>query len=139
MIVPEDNKGFKIEKVIFFTDYHQQDRKVFEIFQHLLKPKNITCTMVHITDEGYEEEYKKLKNWTNNLVNATSDCMPLETKLILNKEKLNVVNEIIEELHADLCLLTLIERRNFFERLFSKSLARKIILNPKVPILLNLR
>ncbi|WP_291117358.1 universal stress protein [Empedobacter sp. UBA7248] len=136
LIVPENNKGFKMDKLIFFTDYQNQDNKVFEIFKYIFKPKNIICTMVHITHERYNEEYKKLKDWVNSL--SKTNNMQLESKLVLNQEKINVVNEIIEELQADLCLLTLIERRNFFERLFSKSLARKIILNPKVPILLNL-
>lgn len=137
LVVPENNEGFKIDNVVFFTDYQKLDNKVFEIFKDLLKSKNVTCTMVHITDGIYDEEFKKLENWTSNFTNTAGDHIALESKLVLNKEKLNVVNEIIDELQAELCLLTIIERQSFFERLFSKSLARKIILNPKVPVLLN--
>lgn len=136
VVVPENNKGFKLERVVFFTDYQDNDIHVLNTMRNLIDIEPKGCTLVHIAKSDSEEQKKLLADWADKLV-ETSEYKGLDTLLVTNREQLSVVNDTIDQLDADLCLLTLVGGRNFFEKLFHKSLARDIILNPKVPVLLN--
>ncbi|MFA7473330.1 MAG: universal stress protein [Spirosomataceae bacterium] len=136
LVVPENNKGFKLERVVFFTDYQDDDIHVLNTMKDLIDIEPKSCTLVHIAKNDSEEQKKILTDWAVKLGEA-SEYKGLDTLLVTNREQLSVVNDTIDQLDADLCLLTLVGGRNFFEKLFHKSLARDIILNPKVPVLLN--
>ena len=92
--------------------------------------------MVQIAEHYSEEGKIRLDNWKDKLVEESGYSRSVETSLVEDKENIDTVNTLIDQLQADLCLLTLVGGRNFFEKLFHKSLARAIILNPEVPVLL---
>lgn len=135
LIVPEHSVEFTLERSVFFTDYQKNDFKVLKSLLKLLGNDDTPCTLVHVTEQNPEDQKRILVDWSLELAN-TSGYRTIDTALISSKENLSVVNDTIEQLHADLCLLTLIEGRGFFERFLHKSLARAIIINPKVPVFL---
>lgn len=135
LIVPEHSNEFSMEQILFFTDFQNNDCKVLECISALFGNTNPPCKLIHIAEEKVDDQKKKLENWMESLSTKTG-YKGLTGAVVSQKEGLSVVNDAIEQYNASLCLLTLVEGRGFFEKLFHKSLARKIILNPKTPVLL---
>lgn len=138
LIVPEHASSFHLERVAFFTDYQNQDIATLQSLKNLLDGQELPCTLVHITqlkDSSLQEQVALLSNWSKKL-SQTVGYANLNTELVSNKEDITIVDTALDRLSADLCLLTVVGGRSFFEKLFHKSLAREIILNPKVPVLL---
>lgn len=135
LIVPEDSNNFSFEQILFFTDFQINDYKVLECISNLFGSTIMPCKLIHIAADNMEDHKQKLNNWVNDLSLKTG-YKELSGEVIAQKENLSVVNDAIEKFNASICLLTLVEGRSFFEKLFRKSLARKIIINPKAPVLL---
>lgn len=138
LIVPEHTKSFKLENIVFFSDYQQGDIKSLTSFQALFGEIQPSCTLVHIHEERdapTENDRQDLAQWKAMLEKETS-VKGLSTEIVHAPENVQVVGEILERLKADMTLLTLIDTKNFFKKLLHKSLARAIILNPQTPVLL---
>lgn len=135
LIVPEHNSGFSLEQIVFFTDYQNNDYKVLESLSNLLGDERKPCTLIHIAEDPVNKHKENMDDWLRDLSHTTG-YKEINGHVISKKEQLSVVNDAIKQFKADLCLLTLIERRGFFEKLFRKSLAREIIINPTIPVLL---
>lgn len=138
LVVPEHTSSFKLGDIVFFTDYQQNDVKTLRSFEALFKDSSLSCKLVHIhhsTIAPSEIDEKKLNDWCEKLKKETSmDRMTAE--LYHLPESSDSVANILDQLGADMTLITLVDSRGFFQRLLSKSLARAIILNPKTPVLL---
>lgn len=135
LIVPEHTPDFSLNNIVFFTDYQLNDFKVLDSLISILGEERKPCSLVHIAEGALDEQKDKLDSWVADLAH-TCGYAELRGHVVAKRERMAVVNETIEELNADLCLLTLVEGRSFFEKLFRKSLARDIIINPKIPVLI---
>lgn len=138
LIVPEQAAPFTLDKVVFFSDYQERDVRTLRGLQSLFGAASpASCTLVHIHEGNAptETDRKELEEWRSMLATETA-FNNLTSELVHVQESVDSVNEILERLQADLTLLTLVGGRIFFKRLFHKSLARAIILNPKTPVLL---
>lgn len=139
IVVPEHITEFRLDSVVFFTDYQSNDIRTLSAFKNLVSDQEKRCTLVHIvsgTAEDIQQHQLKLEEWKEHLKNQVGYEF-LESHLVSEKENLEKVNTIVDQMNADLTLLTLVEGRGFFEKLFHKSLAREIVLNPKRPVFLN--
>ncbi len=138
LIVPEHTNLFKLENVVFFSDYQQGDIKSLRSLDGLFGNMGLSCTLVHIHEDKnapQESDQQKLAVWKSVLERETP-LQSLSTELAHVPENVDGVNEILKRLNADMTLITLIDARNFFKKLLHKSLARAIILNPQTPVLL---
>ncbi|PRD51393.1 universal stress protein [Sphingobacterium gobiense] len=139
LIVPEHTKNaFKLEHVVFFSDYQQGDVKSLTSFNSLFGHMRPSCTLVHIhesEDEPAESDRQRLEEWKAVLENETP-LDNLSTELAHVPENVDAVNDILKQLNADMTLVTLVDARSFFKKLLHKSLARTIVLNPQTPVLL---
>lgn len=98
----------------------------------------VSCTLVHIHEEKNPPnalDFQRAHDWKEKLEGETGR-RDLSLELVHLPENIDSVSEVLERLNADIVLLNLADPRNFFEKWRHKSLARAIILNPKVPILL---
>lgn len=139
LVIPENTIGFSREKVAFFTNYHEGDANTLRSLKSLLGESNQPpCTLVHILGNdkpATAAEAQRMAAWKAKLEEAVGYA-GLATELVPGKDDVDVVNQVIDQLDADLTLLTFVDRKGFFERLFHKSLAKAIVLNPKTPVLL---
>lgn len=137
LIVPPDVETFKLDNIIFFTDYNQQDIHTLTQLNMLFGSQSISCRLVHIhhaKENLSEDAHKKMEAWVSFLMEKT-DINGLSWEVVYGKENIDVIDNVAEQNGADLLVLTLIEK-GFFEKLFNKSLAKTIILQPKKPVLL---
>ncbi|SFS76026.1 universal stress protein [Sphingobacterium wenxiniae] len=138
LIVPEHTNSFKLENVVFFTDYQQGDIKGLTSFNTLFGDIAPSCTLVHIhegKDAPTDDDLRNLEQWKVTLEKETP-VTGLSTEMAHVPENVEEVNEILDRLKADMTLITLIDSRGFFKKLLHKSLARAIVLNPHTPVLL---
>lgn len=138
LIVPEHTNAFKLENVVFFTDYQQGDIKSLTSFDSLFGNIRPSCTLVHI-HEGKngptDDNLQRLQQWKATLEKETP-VKDLSTEMAHVPENVEAVNEILDSMNADMTLITLIDSRGFFKKLAHKSLARAIVLTPHTPVLL---
>lgn len=137
LVVPEHVAAFSLNKAVFFTDYQPSDKKTLQALQKVLSDRPIPCTLVHIVphDKEAPSQHQRLEEWQQQL-KAETGYELLYSQIVQDRENLERVNLITDELAADLILLTLVGGRGFIEKLIHKSLARQIILDPKRPVLL---
>lgn len=137
IVVPEHITEFRLDKAVFFTDYQASDKQTLKALKDVVAGRPVPCTLVHIAADAKEDTQQalKLEEWKQKLQAETGYDL-LNGEIARDREKLKRVNIIIEDLAADLSILTLVGGRGFFEKLFHKSLARQIVLNPKRPVLL---
>jgi len=138
LIVPEHAESFKLENVVFFSDYQQGDIKSLSSFNSLFGAIQPHCTLVHIHEERNaptNDDQRDLEQWKATLEKETP-VKTLSAEIVHAPENMEAVSGILNRLKADLTLITLIDARSFFKKLLHKSLARAIVLNPQTPVLL---
>lgn len=138
LVVPEHTNSFQLERVVFFSDYQHGDIQSLRSFDNLFGKLTLSCTLVHIHEksaEPKESDQQKLVEWKTRLENETA-YKNLTTELARASENVDSVQKILQQLHADMTLITRNDSRNFFQKSLKKSLARAIILNPHTPVLL---
>lgn len=139
IIVPPDSVAVPdFSHVAFFTDYQDADAATLKGLISLTGNLVKRCTLVHI-HEGMAapsaDERERLEQWKIRL-EAVSDSIPLATELVHHREDLEFVTQTIDRLDASMVALSLKGGRSFFERLTHKSLAKEIIHQPAIPVLL---
>lgn len=139
VVVPEHTKTCSISHIAFFTDYQQNDVHTLKGFHRVIGNKDVHCTLIHIRKEQGDpsgSDTQKLEDWRLKLGEEVG-FGHLSAQFVQGKENVDTVNDTIQQLNADLVLLTLVGGRGFFEKLLHKSLARSIILNPRTPVFLS--
>ena len=131
LVVPEQAITFKAGHAVFFTDYLQEDFYTLNVFKNIFSNSNPKCTLVHINSASTAEK-EKLEGWRKKLSEGIGWL--LQAKLADTREELEAVNHVIQDIDAELTLITLAGRKNFFEGLLHKSLAKAIILHPQTPV-----
>ncbi len=137
IVVPEHITEFRLDNALFFTDYQASDVRTLGAFKDVVSDRQVPCTLVHIVPDSKQDQQQELKleEWKQHLQKEVGYEL-LRSQIARDKESLGRVNRIIDDLGTDLSILTLIGGRGFFEKLFHKSLARQIVLNPRCPVLL---
>lgn len=135
MTVPLGTEHFQIKKVAIFTDYKEEDKKNISNLLSFFGNSKVSYTLFHIHERSTKplpKDREKLENWAAEL-KETCGIEELPYELLEGKEIVTLVNETSERDDIDLLTLTMVER-NFWDRLFEKSLAKAIILQAKTPV-----
>lgn len=139
LIVPQRTSTAPVKKTVFFTNYQAGDSKTLRSFQRLFKNHASDCALVHIHEANDGQQtaaQQKLDEWKKNLGKETAFPISYTELVYAPQEIEETVPLVLQRLQADMVLITLVDDRNFFKKVFQKSLARNIILNPTVPVLL---
>jgi nucleotide-binding universal stress UspA family protein len=136
MAIPEkaSYKGF--EKMIFATDYEEKETENINFLIKLAKHHKASIDVVHVIETAFKN--KEEKNYAHNLRDELAKKVSygkLEYKFLYwdnIEERLEI---LLKESNAD--LLALVERkRNFIDRLFHKSVIKKMVDHTQVPLLI---
>lgn len=137
LVVPEQVGSFALKQVVFFSDYQAGDVQTLRSLETVFGDLPFSVNLVHILPGKYtsmQEEQSRLDQWKTTLEKQVPSG-GLVANLVEGEESVSVVEETLARFQADIALLTIVNR-SFFQNLFTKSLARAIVLNPQVPILL---
>ncbi|SKB58593.1 universal stress protein [Maribacter arcticus] len=136
MTIPEkvSYKGF--EKMIFATDYEEKDTENINFLVKLAKHYKASIDVVHVTETAYKNEEEK--HYADNLrdeVSKTVSYGRLDYKFLYWDKIEERLEILLKESNTD--LLALVERkRNFTDRLFHKSIIKKMVYHTQVPLLI---
>lgn len=124
-----------LSKIVFATDYHTKDKNCVEFISKITKFYEASLRVIHICEpeENLEENQKFLLLLESEITMLVS-TRKLHFELLSGKDADDCILEFLEKEKPDmLCLVT--RKRNFIERVFEKSLAKKMVNYTNTPIL----
>ncbi|WP_312136195.1 universal stress protein [Sphingobacterium sp.] len=138
LIVPERPNEFHLSHAVLFTDYQKGDENTLRSFMDVVAGEQLKYSIVHMHPEVKDPTVYEELELEEHRYHLQKDLGidDLQMQLIRSKESTSLVKEVVEEMQADILLLTWNSDKNFFAKLFSKSLAKAIIMNPMVPVFL---
>lgn len=138
LIVPADLTPLSFDRPLFFTDYQQADEKTLQAYLMLAPKEQQQCTLVHISRGDHEhmsKERSKLENY-GQAVASQHSRLRITAEVLGGAENTETVEKAIQLYEADIVLITIVRGRKFFENFLHKSLAKAIVLNSTVPVLI---
>ncbi len=135
LAVPTKAKFNNLSKIVFATDYHTKDKTCIEFISKITKFYEASLRVIHICEpeENIEKNQKFLSLLESEITKLVS-TRKLHFELLSGKDADDCILEFLEKEKPDmLCLVT--RKRNFIERVFEKSLAKKMVNYTNTPIL----
>lgn len=129
-----DYQPFK--KIIYATDYNEEDITTFKRLIELAKPFDPEITAMHVSND--DEFEKKLQNeGFASILEKKAGYSKVSVEMISDREEKDGVESLLNEAEkAQVNLIVVLkENRNFFERLFKSSFTAKLIERTHLPIL----
>ncbi len=134
LAIPEENTTISIKKVLYATDYHEEDINALKhLYSYLSAGENFHITVMHNT--GSFDFNDKLK-WVGmqELIKEEVSVENIDFKLETDKDVEDGIQDYIDKFDPDL-LVVLKEKKGFFKRIFSSSDTKSILARFKKPIL----
>ena len=135
LCVPEKASYKKIKKAVYATDYQEEDRRAIAQLLDFAAPFDAEVNVVHVThrnrifDQAIYEDFKQeLKSYVN------YDKLTFTVEVYEEEINLGIDRYMIE--HEAELLVLLTQERTFFEKLFIKSLSKKMSYFVDYPLLI---
>ncbi len=131
VVVPPGILRFNLEKVAFFTDFNPGDLQTIASLKAVFPSFSGVIRLIHFGKPGGRpEEEAKLAKWAQTLKNEVG-IAELSWLWVEGEEGVEAIRKLNEDF--DLLVLTQVEH-SFFEKLFSKSMARELIHQSQIPV-----
>jgi len=135
-VLPENAEYHSYRKIIYATDYHQEDIPTLQKLIDLTHGLSPSILALHITDNADFEEKVKTAGFQKMLENKTA-YHNISAKVLIEKkgeELVRIINSYAALNKADL-IVVLKENKNFLDRIFNPSAAEKIMEASNYPVL----
>ena len=133
LIVPRDVRLQKIKKVVFATDFSDEDFKALHYLSQLGNKLNHQLEVVHVCPiENKDTANFEKKSFFNKLLKL--DFPNMTYKEVRGKEVINRLNNLCNEVGADLLVL-MHHQHSIFTRLFEHSATKEALQNQQIPLL----
>jgi len=135
LLIPQKAKFNNFSEIVFATDFHAKDKTCFKFIKQITNYYGSDLRVVHISENVAElkqerEKFSKLKAEITKVMNSHDTHFEflygdgVEYKLL----------ELLESSKPDMLAL-ITRKRNFIERIFDKSLSKKMVNQTHVPVL----
>lgn len=133
--VPHASNYPKINKIVFATNYVENDFENINNVVEFAKRFNAEVIMLHVETGKPSKSYTfKQSDQFFKHVKEVANYEKLTFKLIENKNVEEAIGLYLDEIKADLFAITA-RQRSLFQKLFDRSLTRKIIYHAHVPLI----
>ncbi|MDP3451953.1 MAG: universal stress protein [Bacteroidales bacterium] len=136
-IIPPDARYQPLKKIIYATDYSEEDITTLKSLIKLAKPFDPEIIALHISND--EEFEKKLKSTGfAGILNEKVDYKNITVRMVADKDGKDAVENLVIEAEKEKVNLIVVlkENRNFFERIFTSSFTEDLIRKVQLPILI---
>jgi len=137
LAVPEsagDNWLNNFKTVVYATNFEAHDFIAMDKLLQLLKPFNCRVICLHVNQgNNHELDEAMLEGMREALCEKYPDAV-FDCQLVHNNNLTEAIDRFIQENQIDVLALTT-HRRNLLTRFFNPSVARKMVLHSKTPIL----
>src|SRR5690606_22148669 len=135
LCVPEKASYKKIKKVVYATDYQEEDRRAIAQLLDFVAPFDAEVNVLHVThrnrlfDQAIYEDFKReLKSYVNyHKLTFTVEVYEEEINLGIDRYMID---------HGAELLVLLTQERTFFEKLFTQSLSKRMSYFVDYPLLI---
>lgn len=135
LVIPEKAKYNNLSEIVFATDYHIKDKTCIELIKKIKTYFKANLRVIHIC-----EDINSIKQERHNLlkleheISKSSNSKKLRFEMLYGEDTEDKLLEFLEKSKPDmLCLIT--RKRNFVERIFDRSLAKKMVNHTNIPVL----
>ncbi|MEW5846186.1 MAG: universal stress protein [Bacteroidota bacterium] len=138
LVIPEKAvlKGVdEVKKVLYITNFDENDNLSIRKLLRIVSPFQVELHCIHITDKPDTPGVKALMNTTKDYISSVTSGIPITCEVIVGKGNERSVIDYISKNHINLVALTSV-KRNLLYKLFNPSLAKRMIYQADVPVLL---
>ncbi|MCE2846904.1 MAG: universal stress protein [Sphingobacteriales bacterium] len=134
LAVPQQARYTGFESIVFATDLSTEDHQAIEQLAALFNSGSASLTLLHIEDRFGVDAEADMDAWFHPVSGTLPANMIISKLIIRNDDVLHGLHSFLEANKTDL-LVTSARRRNFFERIFDKSVTRQLAQRENTPIL----
>ena len=135
LVVPEDARFDGLKKIVFATDYNEDDFGSIHFLKELADNFGAELIVVHLADE-HSSTHHEIDRF-NEFKRELSKHLPIDKmsfELIAGEDFMERLNEFIVDKKIDIMAMST-KKRNLYERLFDRSLTKQMAYHTKIPLL----
>ncbi len=132
LVLPEGRHLENIKVMVYATALKQKDPDRIRSLPKLLPINNSIIHVVHVNTEAEKRQISM--DEMEEVFSKDKEELPLKFHILESKNVIAALNAFAEEYDADLLIMATV-KRSFWERLFSESQSRAMVLQAKIPIL----
>lgn len=132
LVVPEGANFEEIENIGYATDFNLSDAYAFDELKQFAKDFNAKLHLVHVTDEGKEDEMVSElsdKGWFESTEQDVSFTM------LRSESVVDGLDGFAKDKNLDIMAM-FIPHRSFWERIFHRSFTRRMVFHSDLPLLI---
>ncbi len=133
-VIHPDAKFEDMERIIYATDYHEEDLHSIKELVRLARPFKAKIIALHVTEDLDLEEKIRQKG-LKELVQNEVDYPEIDFQVTKGKDIIDYLDQTARDIKGDLIAL-LKENRGFIEKIFNKSITRKLAARVTLPLLI---
>lgn len=133
LAVPEDASFREIKQITYATDYHNEDIHSLQKLLEIAKPYHAQLNLLHIYKETEEAERENMKKFMED-VNEKVDYNNMSFQIVEGDDINGKLEEYLKMNYTDLLVMSTHHHR-LLDRLFGKSITRKMVHHTSVPLL----
>lgn len=133
LVIPPSTPYKELGKIVYATDYNEPEFPAVLRLIYYAELFDCPLDIIHVKSEN-----DKYFNAENNFFKKNKDKISYPKLQFINLEKGDVINSIntyIDDHHVDLLVMAK-HNRNFFDRLFHRSLSKKMAFHTHIPLLI---
>lgn len=131
--IPEGLHFKEIKKITYATDYHHSDIGALKKLIEIATPFRAQINILHISLLEETDEKALMKNFMDEM-NSKIDYFNLSYQIICGSDVEEQLEDYIKHNNCDL-LVTSTQHRDFMDKLFGRSITKKLAFHTKVPLL----
>lgn len=135
-IIPPDASYQPFKKIIYATDYNEEDVKTLKNLIKLAKPFDPEIIALHISNNDEFEKKLKSEGFAK-MLSEKAGYDKITVKLIADKDGEDAVESLVNKAEKEKANLIVVlkENKNFFERLFKSSFTSELVKKAQMPIM----
>ncbi len=131
--VPKNYQFSKIDKIVFATDYQEEDLEVLSELAALASRFTAELIILHVATDTGEYEDQKF-NWYKEKVSEKIPYSNITYELVKHYDIQEAIEDFIKYHDVDLLSMSM-RKRNFFERIFGRSETKTMTYHTEIPLL----
>ncbi|GAA4899297.1 hypothetical protein GCM10023311_25680 [Flaviramulus aquimarinus] len=135
LAIPQKAKFNNLSEIVFATNFHIKDKTCLEFIKKIRKYYDTNLRVIHVSDnfpdlKKEKEKFSQLKEEITKIISSQN----ISFELLYGDDVEDKLLELLESSKPDMLAL-ITRKRNFIERIFDKSLSKKMINHTNVPVL----
>ena len=134
-VIPQKAKFNNLSEIVFATDFHIKDKTCLELIKKIRKYYDANLRVIHVNDnfpdlKEEQEQFSQLEEEITKVISSHN----LSFEFLYGDDVEDNLLKFLERWKPDMLAL-ITRKRNFIERVFDKSLSKKMVNHTNVPVL----